>query len=118
MVIFTAKLNKKRLFAVAAVIVIAAAAFLLSRPHGQPYDADDVLGSSSAEVGGIKTNEDRLAYISSLGYSVAAEPLSENAVFAYVQETADQIARYLGLSLKIREIRRMPGLTAFAADDL
>ena len=51
-------------------------------------------------------------------FPVGAEPLSENAVFAYVQETADQIARYLGLSLKIREIRRMPGLTAFAADDL
>ena len=88
MVIFTAKLNKKRLFAVAAVIVIAAAAFLLSRPHGQPYDADDVLGSSSADVGGIKTNEDRLAYISSLGYSVAAEPLSEKEVV--IPETFDE----------------------------
>ena len=75
MVIFTAKLNKKRLFAVAAVIVIAAAAFLLSRPHGQPYDADDVLGSSSAEVGGIKT-------------SVAAEPLSEKEVV--IPETFDE----------------------------
>ena len=51
-------------------------------------------------------------------FPVGAEPLGEKAVFAYVQETADQIARYLGLSLKIREIRRMPGLTAFAADDL
>ena len=76
MVIFTAKLNKKRLFAVAAVIVIAAAAFLLSRPHGQPYDADDVLGSSSAEVGGIKTNEDRVAYLESYGWQVSADPIA------------------------------------------
>ncbi len=80
MVIFTAKLNKKRLLAVAAVIAIAAAAFLLSRPHDQPYEADDVLGSSSAETGGIKTNDDRLRYIDSLGYSVLSEPLSEKEV--------------------------------------
>ena len=39
-----------------------------------------------------------------------AEGLSENAAFEYVQETIEQIARYLGLALKVLEVRRIAGL--------
>ena len=38
-----------------------------------------------------------------------AEGLSENAAFEYVQETIEQIARYLGLALKVLEVRRIAG---------
>lgn len=87
MVIFTAKLPKKRLLAIAAIIVILVVALLTMRPRHEGYEADDVLGSSSAEVSGIRTNDDRLAYIGSLGYSVAPEPLSEKQVV--IPETFD-----------------------------
>ena len=46
-----------------------------------------------------------------------SEGLSENAAFEYVQETIEQIARYLGLTLKVLEVRRMAGLTDFAAKE-
>lgn len=42
--------------------------------------------------------------------------VSENAAYEYIQETVDQIQHYLGLSLKVLETRRLPGLEAFAAD--
>ena len=42
--------------------------------------------------------------------------VSENAAYEYIQETVDQIEHYLGLSLKVLETRRLPGLEAFAAD--
>lgn len=43
--------------------------------------------------------------------------LSENAAYDYIQETIEQIAGYLGLSLKVLEVRRIPGLMAFAAEN-
>ena len=46
-----------------------------------------------------------------------AEGLSENAAFEYVQETIEQIARYLGLALKVLEVRRIAGLCDFAAEN-
>lgn len=48
--------------------------------------------------------------------TVAEEGVSENAVFDYVQETIEQIDHYLGLELHLNEVRRLPGLAAFAAD--
>ena len=46
-----------------------------------------------------------------------AEGLSENAAFEYVQESIEQIARYLGLALKVLEVRRIAGLCDFAAEN-
>jgi len=46
----------------------------------------------------------------------AEECVSENAAFEYVQETAEQIDHYLGLSMKVLEVRRVPGLTAFVTE--
>ena len=47
----------------------------------------------------------------------AGEGLSENEAFEYIQETAEQIEKYLGLSMKVLEVRRIPGLAAFAAEN-
>ena len=46
-----------------------------------------------------------------------AENRLENAAFEYVQETIEQIARYLGLALKVLEVRRIAGLCDFAAEN-
>ena len=45
------------------------------------------------------------------------EGVSENAAFGYVQETAEQIDHYLGLSMKVLDVRRLSGLKAFAAEN-
>ena len=51
-----------------------------------------------------------------LCYPQDAEGVSENAAFDYVQETLEQIDHYLGLRMKVLEMRRVPGLLAFAAE--
>ena len=43
--------------------------------------------------------------------------VSENVAFEYVQETLEQIDHYLGLQMKVLEVRRVPGLLAFAAEN-
>lgn len=43
--------------------------------------------------------------------------ISENAAYEYVHETAEQIERYLGLTLTVLEVRRLPGLAAFTAEN-
>ena len=43
--------------------------------------------------------------------------VSENAAFEYVQETLEQVDHYLGLQMKVLEVRRVPGLLAFAAEN-
>lgn len=43
--------------------------------------------------------------------------LSENAAYDYVQETVEQIAGYLGLEMKVTDVRRIAGLKAFAAEN-
>ena len=68
MLILTAKLNKKRLLALVILAAVALAALILSlsdRP-----EASAALGRGQASAKGIKTNEDRLAYVQSLGYAV------------------------------------------------
>lgn len=43
--------------------------------------------------------------------------LSESAAFAYIQETVDQIEHYLGLAMRVLEVRRLNGLQVFAAEE-
>lgn len=51
-----------------------------------------------------------------LCYPTGAEhSISESAAFAYIQETLDQIDHYLGLHMKVQEVRRVDGLDAFTA---
>jgi len=45
----------------------------------------------------------------------SGEGVSENAAFDYVQETLEQIDHYLGLHMNVLEMRRVPGLAAFAS---
>lgn len=45
-----------------------------------------------------------------------ADGLSENATYDYIQETVDQIDHYIGLSMKVIDVRRIAGLSSFAAD--
>ncbi|MEG2315102.1 MAG: hypothetical protein RSC91_02725 [Clostridia bacterium] len=44
--------------------------------------------------------------------------LSENAAYDFIQETVEQIERYLGLSLKVLEVRRVSGLEALTAEKI
>lgn len=50
-----------------------------------------------------------------LCYPADDHGVSENAAFEYIQETIDQIDHYLGLHMKVLEVRRVPGLCAFTA---
>ena len=52
-----------------------------------------------------------------LCYPVTGEGVSENSAFDYVQETLEQIDHYLGLRMSVLEVRRVPGLLAFAAEN-
>lgn len=44
------------------------------------------------------------------------EALREDTVYDYVKETVEQIENYLGLGMNVLDVRRLPGLNAFAAD--
>ena len=44
------------------------------------------------------------------------EALTERGVYEYVQETVEQIDHYLGLSMRVADVRSLPGLAAFASD--
>ena len=46
------------------------------------------------------------------------DTLLESAVRAYVEETAQQIGHYLGLHMQVAEVRLVPGLSTFAAENL
>ena len=46
------------------------------------------------------------------------EGVSENGAFEYVQETLEQVDHYLGLHMKVLEVRRVAGLQAFASNYL
>ncbi len=87
MVIFTAKVNKKRILAILAIAAIVAAALLLARPKQEEYLADEVLAKVMRSERYAETNDDRLQYIDSLGYSVQSEPLSQQEVV--IPETFD-----------------------------
>lgn len=44
--------------------------------------------------------------------------LSENMAYDFVQETVEQIERYLGLEMKVLEVRRIAGLSELTAERL
>ena len=67
MLIFTAKLNRKKLLAIAILAAFALGALILAAP-----DKEEAVFSS---VKGLKTDQDRLEFIQSLGYEVDPQPL-------------------------------------------
>ena len=46
-----------------------------------------------------------------------AEGISENIAFTYIQETVDQIDKYLGLTMRLLDVRRVEGLQVFAGQN-
>ena len=74
MFIWTAKLHRGRLLAgaVALVVLCGAAALVGGALSARGVDA---VSTTPASPKGIKTNEDRVAYLQSLGWEVEAEPV-------------------------------------------
>ena len=75
MFIWTAKLHRGRLLAgaVALVVLCGAAALVGGALSARGVDA---VSTTPASPKGIKTNEDRVAYLQSYGWEVSAEPLA------------------------------------------
>lgn len=94
MFIFTARLNRRRLAAAAAALVLfcgAALAVSTSAP-------DDSVGVSAASAASskVRTNEDRIAYLSGFGWEVKPEPVSVEELL--IPETFDDsYTEYLAL---------------------
>lgn len=74
MFIFTAKINKRRLAAgAAALILLCGTALAVGRlDAGRSVDAS----TSAAAPKKVKTNEDRVAYLENFGWQVSAEPIA------------------------------------------
>ena len=75
MFIFTAKLTKKKLITaiVLAGLLLAAIILLLATAKGQAAE-------ETAGVKGLKTNDDRVAFLTSLGWDVVPDPVDEQEV--------------------------------------
>lgn len=91
MFIFTAKLHRGRIAAVlaAAVVVCGAAAAGLS-------DNDAAAVSAPASPRGVRSNEDRIAYLESYGWAVSGEPVSVEELLI-PEEFDDTYTQYLAL---------------------
>lgn len=108
MFIVTARLPKKRLMAASAAVlccVFAVLAFALT--------AAGRAVAVSAEVKNVKTNDDRLAYLSGLGWQVSPQPIAteellipeefDESYTGYLQLQADQgfdLTQYKGRRVK------------------
>ena len=93
MFILTAKLKRERLIAGAAAVaalcaVVAIAVGVISVRGGT--------ASASADQKGIKTNEDRVAYLESYGWTVEPEPLAVEELLI-PEEFDETYAQYLEL---------------------
>lgn len=109
MIIFTAHVPKKRLLAGMVTILcccVAVAAALLLTLGRQAVTA-------SAEVKNIRTNDDRLSYLSGLGWQVSPQPIAteellipeefDDSYQSYLKLQADQgfdLSRYCGKRVK------------------
>ena len=86
MFIITAKLHRGRLLAVAAAAVVVCGALVA----GHVLTGTGAAVSTAASPKGVKTNEDRVAYLESYGWTVSAEPIS-------VEELDETYTQYLEL---------------------
>ena len=92
MFIFTAKLHRGRILAVAAAAVVVCGALV----------GANVLSGKGAAVAtavspkGVKTNEDRVAYLESYGWQVSAEPIAVEEL-AVPEEFDETYRQYLDL---------------------
>lgn len=94
MFIFTARLNRKRLAAgAAALILLCGAALAVST-----VDSDTSINAAAASAAPtkVKTNEDRIAYLEHFGWQVSPEPVSVEELL--IPETFDEsYEEYLSL---------------------
>lgn len=95
MFIWTAKLRRGRLVAGVAAIVVLCGAVALA---GGVLSARgvDAVSPAPASPKGIKTNEDRIAYLESYGWQVSADPLSVEEL-AIPEEFDETYTQYLSL---------------------
>ena len=92
MFIFTAKLHRGRMAAVAA----AAAAVCGILVGTQVLGGAGAAVSASASPKGVKTNEDRVAYLESYGWTVSPEPVAVEELIV-PEEFDETYAQYLEL---------------------
>lgn len=92
MFIYTARLPKKRLIAggisLLCCVVVVATALLLN--------AGGKAVSASAEVKGVRDNDDRVAYLEGLGWTVSGDPIAVEELMIPVKFD-DSYADYLAL---------------------
>lgn len=94
MFIFTARLNRKRLAAGAAALILLCGAALAVGTTDS--DASINAAAPSTAPSKVKTNEDRIAYLESYGWQVRPEPVSVEELL--IPETFDETyEEYLAL---------------------
>lgn len=101
MLIFTAKLNRKKLLAIVILAAFALGALILSAP-----DKEEAAFAPAGVFGkGLKTNEDRVAFLENLGYQVEPQPLRSQQVaiphqFDQVYQQYNEMQRQCGFDLE------------------
>ncbi|ODU58641.1 MAG: hypothetical protein ABT01_00115 [Clostridium sp. SCN 57-10] len=82
MVIYTAKLNLKKVLAAAIAVILVVVLLILLIPNRDVYRADDAFGTEPTSAAGskLRTNAERVDFIRTLGYTVKEEPLEEREV--------------------------------------
>lgn len=82
MVIYTAKLNLKKVLAAVIAVILLIVLLILVIPDRDVYRADDAFSAEATSAAGkkLRTNAERTEFIGSLGYSAKAEPLEEREV--------------------------------------
>ena len=95
MLIVTAKMPRRKLaLGVAAAALLCCCAVALN--FGQAMSAQEVSASTVPDPQGIKSNEDRIEYLSSYGWQVSSEPLASQELLIPT-EMDDTYDEYLAL---------------------
>ena len=93
MFIFTAKIRRGRVAAVAAAAAAVCAALLAA---GGLSGGRGAAASAPADPRGVRTNEDRVAYLERCGWTVSAEPITVEELIL-PEEFDDTYSQYLAL---------------------
>ena len=88
MLIFTAKLTKKRIIATVVVLGILLCGVVLLTAKRTPEASAETAGSTPVTQG-IKSNTDRMAYLSALGWKTGAQETQAQEV--RIPDTFDEV---------------------------
>lgn len=91
MVVMTAKVNKKKVGVIAAALLLVAIAIAIFTGGGNGHQ-------SEAETPAISTNEDRIAFLTSLGWNVSKSPVETQEVHI-PEESSEVYDRYNALQV-------------------